>query len=381
MKKWIVGIIVIVVLVWIGVSVSDEDTKTVEAGPIKVGIVLPLSGDAAAYGEPARNVTELAIEKVNNEGGINGRTLEAIYEDGACSGPDTANAVRKLIDIDNVKVISGGVCSSAMLSAVPIAAENNVLIVSQAASSPDLTGVSDLFVRTYPSDAAQGVALADVSYNDKEWRKVAFMQESLDYPLGIFNAFTENFESLGGETFKEEFPSSETDFRTSLTKLRAAEPDALFIDSQTPAVGERILQQVVELGWDVPLLLSDALGNDTETVARNAQALEGALSAEFSIDPDNEKFQNLVTSYKEQYAIDLPFQSYGQTEYDAVLLLADALRAVGEDPSAMVAWIKDQTDWEGASGIVIIGEDGDRVGGHRVKVITNGVSEPYLLTE
>ena len=382
MKKgiwWIVIIILVILVAWFFVAQDRRGAPggSSDNGPIKIGFIGPLSGDAAAYGEPARNATELAVKQINDAGGVNGRIIEMIYEDSACAGTEGANAASKLINVDGVRILTGGICSTATLAAEPIATENGVIFIAQAASSPDLTGISPLFARTYPSDAAQGIVLAEIAYNDKGWRKIAFMQESLDYPLGIYRAFDENFSALGGETIKEEFPSEETDFRTSLSKLKAESPDALFIDPQTGAVGERILQQVFELGWDVPLILNDALSGDTETVERHKENLEGALFAEFSINAGNEKFDNLLADYEAAYGAELPYQSYGQTEFDAVGLIASAIEAVGEEPEAMMAWIKSQTDWEGASGIVLIGENGDRVGGHVPRMILNGEEVPY----
>jgi branched-chain amino acid transport system substrate-binding protein len=342
-----------------------------EQAPIKVGFLHPLTGDAASYGEAMRNVAQLAVEEVNDAGGVNGRTLELVIEDGKCSGKDAANAMQKLVNVDQVKIVLGGFCSSESLAAVPIAETNKVALFSPGSSSPDLTGKSTFFMRNYPSDASQGSVLADEAAK-KGWKKVAFVQEQLDYPLGIFKAFSAKFEQGGGVVVKEEFPTTTTDFRSILTKLKVEKPDALFIDSQTPASGERVLKQIVELKWTVPLLISDVFAGDAKTIEANKDALEGTLAAEFGVDENNTKFQNLAAAYKEKYGSDMPFQSYAQTEYDAVYMTRDALLAVGEDGELLGTWLRSAVGWEGASGAVTIGADGDRVGGHTVKVVKDG---------
>lgn len=377
--KAILGLIILVLLVaglsyW-GQKISQPtpDTTEVETGPIKIGFIGPLTGDAAAYGEPARNIMSLAVEEINNAGGVNGRMLEMIYEDGKCTGSTSSNAAQKLINIDGVKVLTT-FCSGETLSVVPIAESAKVLLTSSGASTPDLTGKSQFFFRNYPSDATQGMVLAQYA-SDQGWKKVAVIQEQSDYALGNYKAFSENFERLGGETVKEEFLPNATDFRSSLTKLKGQNPDALFIDPQTPANGERILRQLKDLNWKPKLLVNDALSGDPKTVENNKDILEGAAAAEFGVDPNNEKFQNMIASYKAKYGEEPPFQSYAQTEYDMVYLIADGVRSVGSDGEKLASWSRTIKDWPGASGLVTIGADGDRVGGHVLKVIKNGQTE------
>lgn len=373
--KWVIGVIIAVIAVIYFVLKGPSEEAS--AGPIKIGFIGPLSGDAAVYGEPGRNIVQLAVEEINSKGGINGRSIEMVYENGNCNGKDGANAMQKLVNIDKVKVVIGGFCSSESLAAVPIAEQNKVFLLSNGSSSPDLTGISEYFARNYPSDATQGAVLANVVYKDKNARKVAFIQEQLDYPLGIYKAFNKTFRDLGGETIKEEFPSEETDFRSILTKLRAAKPDALFVDTQTPAVAERILQQLSDLGWTIQLLVSDAVTGDVETVRRNATILEGTLAAEFGIDPSNQKFQTLLSGYQKKYGSEVPFQSYAQTEYDSVYMLRDAISEVGYDAGKIARWFREVKNWEGASGLTTIGDDGDRDGGHVPKIVKGGKVELY----
>ena len=377
--------VAVVLLAWYGATRQKPAEEQAQApapaetaAPIKIGAIIPLTGDAATYGEMVRDVQQLAVEEVNASGGVNGRMLEFVVEDGKCNGKDAANAMQKLVNVDQVKAVLGGFCSSESLAALPIAEQNKVALFSLGSSSPDLTGKSPFFMRDYPSDASQGQVLADVAAK-KGWKKVAFIQEQLDYPLGIYKAFSAQFEKSGGTLVKEEFATTTTDFRSSLTKLRGEKPDALFIDTQTPASGERVLKQVGELKWSVPLLISDTFAGDKTTVEAHAGALEGALAAEFGIDPENAKFKALLSGFNARYGRDVTFQSYAQTVYDGVYMLRDALQAVGEDGEKLAQWLRSVISWEGASGSVTIGSDGDRVGGHTPKVIKAGKVE--LLTE
>ena len=376
-------ILVVIAIVVLGVLIRGisalvrKDAKPAEVGTYKIGFILPLTGDAAAYGEPGRNIYALAIEEINKSGGVNGKQLEAIYEDGKCSGKDAANAMQKLANVDKVQIVIGGFCSGESLAAIPIAETAKVALFSPGSSSPDLTGKSPYFFRNYPSDATQGRVLAELAYNVKKWKKVAVIQEQSDYALGNYKAFSENFNKLGGTTVKEEFPSDTTDFKTILTKLKNQNPEALFVDPQTPANTERILKQLSDLKWKPALLMND-ISIDMKLVEGNKAILEGAFAAEFGVDPTNPKFARMAEVYKSKHVTDVPFPSYAQTEYDAVFLIADAIKAVGYGGEKIAAWSRTVKDWSGASGNTTIEQTGDRAGGHVPKVIKDGKVELFV---
>ena len=249
-KNVILVAVLIGILVIIGiVSYAGSSSNTSAEGFIKVGFIAPLTGDAAVYGEPARNVTQLAINEINANGGINGRQLQLIAEDGKCNGESAASAAQKLVNVDKVQFIIGGFCSGESLAAEPITTAANVFLFSSGSSSPDLTGKSPLFARDFPSDATQGKVLADLSANDKKWKKVAVIQEQTDYAVGLDKSFNDNFSSLGGATVKQEFSTGTTDFRSLLTQLKSQNPDALLIDVQTPANAQIIFKQMADLKW------------------------------------------------------------------------------------------------------------------------------------
>ncbi len=352
----------------------SQEAQTSKNETITIGSILPLTGDGAAYGEPDREIMQMAIDEINAQGGVNGSKIEIIYEDSKCNGKDAANAIQKLISVDRVQVVVGAACSSEALAAFPIAEKNKVVLLSNAASSPDLTNASPYFFRDYPSDASQGKILAEVAL-EKEWKNIAFMQEKKDYPLGIYKAFSAEFEKGGGAIVREEFASDAVDFRTQLKKLQVAKPDALFISAQTPASGERVLKQLKELGWKPQLFISDAMSGDVELMKRNGEQLEGTLAAEFGVDEMNPKFQHLLDAYRARYGKEAPFQSYAQTEYDSVYLIADGLKAVGNNGEKLAGWSRTVKDWDGASGKVTIESSGDRAGGHVAKIVKNGKVE------
>ncbi|HCB35118.1 MAG: hypothetical protein A2W52_04275 [Candidatus Taylorbacteria bacterium RIFCSPHIGHO2_02_49_25] len=371
---WIVLLILVVGgLIFYESKKGEEEAVTKE--PIKIGVLVPLTGDGAPYGEPARNVYLLAAEEINAAGGVSGQPLELIIEDSKCNGKDATSAAQKLINIDKVQIILGGFCSSESIAATPVAEAAKVAILSPGSSSPDLTGISPYFFRNYPSDASQGKVLAEAAAT-RGWKKIAFLQEQTDYALGVYKAFSSRFTELGGTIIKEEVPSNTIDFRSVLTKLKAANADAFFLDPQTLPVAERVFKQMQDLKWKPVLLFNDVIGGAPETLVAYKDAMEGALTAEFTADSSNPKFIKLLADYKVKYGTDLLYaSSYGPTEYDAVYLIKVGIEAVGNNGEKFAAWSRTVKDWEGASGKTTIGADGDRVGGHTLKVVKDGKTE------
>ncbi len=327
-------------------------------------------------GQPEQRITELAVDEINADGGINGKKLEVIYEDGKCDGADGATAAQKLVSIDKVQAIIGGSCSGEALAAVPIGTAAKVVMLSAVASSPKLTGASPYFFRDYPSDSTQGKVLADAAYNMKHWKTVAVIQEQADYAVGVYNVFDQEFRTLGGKTTNQSFPTGATDFRSILTTLKSQKPDALFIDSLGSDSGSRILKQIQDLGWNVPLITNDSVAGDLSKLTAYTARLEGTLTAEFGVDATNSKYQHLLQAYTAKYGSVFAYASYGQTEYDAVYLLRDGIAAVGNNGEKLAAWSRTISDWQGASGNITINADGDRTSGHQLEVIHNGQAVP-----
>ena len=378
MNKILTWIIVIVIVIVGGYYLLFRDKSGVsdETGPIKIGFMGSLTGDAASYGEPQRDALKLAVEDINKSGGVNGRLIEVIYEDGKCNGKDGANAAQKLINVDKVKVILGGSCSSETLAAVPIAEKEKVVIVTGSATSPDLINKSKFFFRVYPNDSVQGRILAEGAYNIKGWKKVAVVQEQTDYALGVYKIFAAKFEELGGKLVREEFPSTITDFRSVLTKLRGEKPDALLVSVQTAAMGERVFKQLRDLNWKPALIVNDVIGGDVPTVTNNKDILEGALAADFLLDENNEKLKKLTETFKITYNSDIRYPTYTSAVYDSLYLIVEAIKAVGYDGEKIAEWARTSLkDFPGASGLITVGSDGERVGGHVLKIVKNGKVE------
>lgn len=373
-----IGLVVVAVVI-IGLIVKPQSqpepaTRTLSA--IKVGALLPLTGDAAVYGEPIKEVMQLAVDKINGTGGVNGQRLDFRIEDSKCDGKAAASAMTKLATIDMVRVGIGGICSSESLAAIPIAETHHIGLISPTATSPDLTGKSNLFVRIMASDTTQGEKLAELVLQ-KGWRSVAVLQEQTDYPAGVYKNFEQNLKGRGVQLTKEEFPTGESDFRSRLSKLHSTEPDALFLATQAGPSTERIVKTLRERNWKPPILLIETSLADDKLISPNLDILDGAFAAQIT-GGANVISDELALLYLQKYNKPLPFPVYSQLAYDAILLLKDALTAVGNDGDKVATWLHNSVhNWQGASGTVTIDPRGDRVGGRTLQIIKNGRPENY----
>ncbi|MCX6719270.1 MAG: ABC transporter substrate-binding protein, partial [Candidatus Taylorbacteria bacterium] len=260
MKKsiwWVVGIVIVIVII-IAVSRSGSVSNS---GPIKIGWIGPLTGDASAVGQNAKAATEIAVDEINGAGGINGRTIDMIYEDGKCNGKDSTSAAQKLLNIDKVVMLYGGACSGETIAAASLAENAKIPELSYCSSAPSLTTAGDYIFRNYPSDAYQGSFSADYLFNKLGKKKVAVIYVQTDWGTGVKDVFVKSYKDLGGTITDEEgIAQNATDAKTLLTKVKASNPDAIYFLGYS---NETItaLKQMTQLGIKLPLFGGDAWGD------------------------------------------------------------------------------------------------------------------------
>jgi branched-chain amino acid transport system substrate-binding protein len=275
--KWIIGIVVIALVIWGLVSWSGPSTPADDtAEPIKIGFIGPLTGDAANIGQNAQAAVSIAVDEINAAGGIGGRPLEVIYEDGKCNGRDAANAANKLVSIDNVPVIIGGACSGETLAFSNFAEQNQTTVLSYCSSAPSITDAGDYIFRNMPSDSFQGSFDAEYVYNVLGYDNVAVLFAKTDYTQGLTDVFVQRFQELGGVvSASESFEQTARDLRTQLLKIKAVEPQLIFFVSYPEATIPG-LKQISELGIEAQIFGADTW-NDPKIYTETGEASEGVM--------------------------------------------------------------------------------------------------------
>ena len=353
-------------------SGSQQQQQTQTQGSYKIGVMLPLTGDGAAYGLPIQRAVKISIDEINAKGGVNGKKLEPIYEDSKCNPKDGNAAAQKLINVDKAKVIIGGACSGETLGAAPITEANKVILFSPSATSPDITKAGDFVFRDAPSDAYAGVVSSNYVYNDLNAKKAAVISESTDYAQGLRRVFKENFAKSGGEIVADEtYNPEDTDFRTQVTKVKAASPDVVYLVPQAPAKGILLIKQLKEAGVTTQLLTAEVLVG-RNVIKENAADMEGLIGIEQKFDEKNPKAASLLAKYKQQSGEEAPFPGYMSGVYDIVYLLADAITKNGYDSEKIRDYLYAVKDYDGAVGKITLDQNGDAVLDYTIEQVKNG---------
>lgn len=377
MKKAVLALLALAVLILSACAVQQPaQTKSEEIkearGSYKIGVMYPLSGDAAAYGLPIQRATKIAIDEINAKGGINGKRLEAIYEDGRCNPKDGNGAAQKLVNIDKVKVIIGGVCSGETLGAAPITEANKVVLISPSATSPDITKAGDFVFRIAPSDAYAGIVASDYAFKDLKAKNAALITEATDYAQGLRKVFKENFVKLGGTIAADEtYNPEDTDFRTQVTKAKAASPDIIYVVPQTLQKGVLLIKQIKEAGLKQQLLTAEILIT-RNLIKENAADMEGIIGIEQKFDDKAPKAAALLAKYRQEAGEEGPFPQFMSSAYDIVYLLADAIGRYGYDSEKIRDYLYAVKGYEGAVGKITLDENGDPIMEYSVKQARNG---------
>ncbi|MGA9458836.1 MAG: ABC transporter substrate-binding protein, partial [Desulfobaccales bacterium] len=225
------GILVVglAMLLLIALSSCGRSPKT-----IKMGAVMRLS-IGAEQGIPCRRGVEMAVAEVNRAGGIDGRKVELIVEDEKDSPAAAVNAVQKLINVDQVVAIVGPMTSGAMMAAAKIAEDAKVVAISPTATTPQLSGLGAYLYRGCSRIDTQAKVLTKWVADNWKPKTVAIFYSNEPYGKGSDKFFSEEFEKLGIKVVDtESFNRGARDFQAELTKIKAANPDILFIPGYTP---------------------------------------------------------------------------------------------------------------------------------------------------
>ncbi len=325
---FVIAVIVVGYVLINGLPTSEPATPA-PPQPITFGFVGPLTGDGANLGQHAKAAVELATSEVNAAGGINGRPLQFIYEDGGCNATSTTMSANKLISVDKVSVILGGACSSETAALAPLAEQSKTVVLSYCSSAPKISDAGDYIFRDYPSDLSQGFFAAKYISENLKKSKVAVLYVKTDWGVGIRDAFKNEFKKRDGTIVAEEgFEQSSRDFRMSLAKIKVKKPQLVYVLGYTDE-SIAVLKQAAELkfaaqffgstAWDDPKIFASA--------GKAADAVMYPVIAPTLGDEFRAKMKSKTGS--DDIAACSP------NAYDAVHLLARVSKQAGLDSTAM----------------------------------------------
>lgn len=303
---------------------------------VKIGALMPMTGDLAAYGETSYNGVKLAADQINAAGGVLGNQIEVITGDTQTLPQPAIDAAQRLVNVEGVVGIVGALSSGNTIPvAQTVAATEGVPMISPASTSPVITGVADndTLFRTVPSDAYQGVALADVTMQEGI-DTVAVIYVNNDYGEGLANAFGGAYEERGGTvTGSVPYEQGKASYRGELQQL-SGDAQALVLIGY-PENGATILRQALEEGFFDRFIFTDGMKAPEVIEQIGAEFLNGSFGTAPQALAASNPAQLFETFYNESFG-ELPPKPYIDTSYDAVMLMALAIQAAGSTDRAEV---------------------------------------------
>ena len=322
---------------------------------IKIGANFEMTGNVANYGAATLDGLKLAIKEVNDAGGVNGKKITIVDADNKSEASEAVNAATKLISDDKVKVIVGPAVTANVIAESQVATDNKVPVIAPDATSPDVTvengQVKPYIFRSCFIDPQQGSVMAKFATEKlKAKTAVIYVDNSTDYSKSLGKVFKEKFEAAGGKVLDQQaFVAKDTDFKATLTTLKAANADVIFVPAYYEEVG-KIVKQARELGITCPILGTDGWDDPKVADIAGADALNNTYFSTHYSDKD-ESVKGFVDAFTQEYGhAPNVFAALG---YDAGKMLVDAIKRAGsDDPEAIRKALEETKDLKVGTGTI-----------------------------
>jgi branched-chain amino acid transport system substrate-binding protein len=349
MKKLLISIMILALLmsaVFTGCSpAGNEDTDT-----IKIGVASPFTGDYAQFGDYTKDGVELAVEEINNAGGVLGKPIEIVYGDDKGDSKEAVSVAQKFASDKNIVGIVGHFFSGATLAAGPIYQQNEIPTIAVASTNPDVADIGDYVYRINVGDNYQGSQLAQL-LKDTGYNKATVIYDNSDYGKGVSDVFTNSFTELGGEVLLNEsyIGGQDKDFSLILTKVKNSDTEVIVLISYYTEAS-LIIQQARNLGIDAPFYASDSLYTDDFLKLAGDAANGVHVVCYFHESDPSEAAQEFVKKFEAKY--NKKVDSWSPYAYDAMYVMADAINRAGTtDGPAVRDAIAATEGLQGATGV------------------------------
>lgn len=339
----------------------------------KIGVIAPLSGDLAALGLGIQNSVDLAVKQANESGAIPGWKLEVAAEDDQALADVGKNAATKLASDKDVIGVVGTLNSSVALQVQPVLGGANIVQVSPANTGVSLTKGDDAanpkrpfptYFRTCTTDAVQGPFAARYLFEKAGIKQVATVHDKKAYGQGLVEAFTEEFEKLGGTVVAAETINPDEDkYDAVISAIKPTNPGAVYYGGEYPQAGP-MSQQMKSQGLNVPLMGGDGIF-DPKFIELAGSTSDGDLATSVGAPTDSTEAGKTFLKQYEDAGYKDPSAAYGGYAYDAANSIINALKVSLKDAESVEAARQNtitelgKVNFEGVTGKVAFDEFGD----------------------
>lgn len=371
-RKSLIIVAIALVLGIVGLVIWKGVAKNGGGDTIKIGAILPLTGDLSSYATQLKKGMDLATELYNQK---STKKIEILYEDDKGDAKNAISAYRKLVDMNNTQLIIGGMFSSSTLAIAPAAEKDRIVLLSPTASAIELTDAGDYIFRIYPSDIYDGVFLANYAFDILNTKNVAIIYEQVASVSAISQKFNEIYTSKGGNIIYESGYSSDiSDFTSILVKVKQANPDLIFIPGNLVPVAN-LLSQAKSMGINSKFL-TISTAYDPKIIELAKSAAEGLLFSAPMFDPNGSSTEMQVFSqqYKKKYGEEPDI--LGGYGYDVVNIAIQSF-SQGVMSDSIKKALYNISDYPGVTGNTTFDKNGDVVKDLKMMTIKNGTFIPY----
>lgn len=321
---------------------------------MRVGVIGPFTGAVASYGDRIKNAAELARDQINKAGGINGQSLDLLYQDTQCLPEKAVAAVENLISVYNVQLILGDTCSSATFAAGTVAERRHVVLFTPISSADNISAIGKYVFRLAPYDSLQARVVAKWL---SQFKRVGILYINNDYGVGLRDAFRRDFE-VGGRTvaIAEGYAQGDTDFRGQWLKIRNAKVEAVFVPAY-PSEAINLLRQRKELGITTPVYGTDPY-HDPTVLKSVGGAADGVFFTDVSQGTGG-TWDTFRKAYRSKYGSEP--NVVAAESYDSVKLAAEVMGKYGTSADQIGAGFSRTKGYMGATGLIEFNEHGDCV--------------------
>lgn len=319
---------------------------------IVIGEYASMTGATATFGDSSHKGVMLAVKQANAAGGVLGKQIEIKSEDNRSDAQEAVTAVQKLISRDKVVAVLGEVASKRSLAGAQVCQKYQIPMLSPASTNPAVTKTGDYIFRICFTDDFQGTVGAQFAQR-KGWKKVALFEDTAnDYSKGLAKAFREAYPKTGGQLVAEDtYREGDNDFKSQLSKIKSAGPEAVYLPGYYTDVG-KILRQAREIGLTVPFFGGD--GWDSEQTLKLGPIADGCFYTDhYAPHQPGPEAAEFLKAYQEEYKA-VP-DAMAVLGYDAARVMIDAIKRAGKaEPKAIRDALAQTKDFPGASGTITI---------------------------
>ncbi|WP_261302491.1 branched-chain amino acid ABC transporter substrate-binding protein [Paenibacillus andongensis] len=324
-----------------GTTSTTSSGKAAE-GDILIGLQLPLSGNEAKMGQDMKQAAELAVEKINGTGGINGKKIKLTAEDDACD-PQTATAAANKLVSQGVTAIVGGYCSGATIPATGVYHQSGIPMVITAANSMKISDQKfpEIFMIN-GTTLHQAEIATDYMMKKKNAKKIAIIHDNSGYAKDLAERTKAAVTAAGGQVVVyDAINPDETDFSPLVSKLKQAQPDATYWTAYYKA-GGLFIKQFKQQGVSGIIGVGDGANDKTIVEIAGKGAVEGA----FITTPPTADLLPEAKKFTDEYKAKFNQEPgpYSALEYDGMNIMADAIKRAGSTDKAAIAAALKKTD-------------------------------------